>query len=63
MVYLVASFSDLCEGFQVLGDVEIFSPEEVAFYLAVFCDGFTPSAEVHTLVGQYMAAFLNKTTR
>ena len=55
------SFSDLCEGVQILGDLEIFSPDDVAFYLANLCDGFTPSGEVHTLVGQYMAAFLNKT--
>lgn len=55
------SFSDLCEGVQVLGDVGLFTPDDVAWYLANLCDGYTPSAEVHTLVGQYMVAFLDKT--
>jgi predicted dienelactone hydrolase len=55
------SFSDICEGAQILGDVGIFSADDVAYYLSIFCDGFTPSAEVHTLVGQYMVAFLDKT--
>ena len=55
------SFSDICEGAQVLGDVGLFTPDDVAWYLANFCDGYTPSAEVHTLVGQYMVAFLDKT--
>jgi hypothetical protein len=55
------SFSDTCEGVQVLGDLGIFSPEFVAWILLNNCDGFTPSGEVHSLVGKYMVAFLYKT--
>lgn len=55
------SFSDICEGIQVLGDLGIYSPDDVAYLLSLICDGITPSGEVHTLVNQYMAAFLDKT--
>ena len=52
------SFSDLCEGHQVLGDLGILSPDDVAYVLALLCDGMTPSGEVHRLVTQYTLAFL-----
>jgi predicted dienelactone hydrolase len=52
------SFPDICEGVQVLGDLGIYSPDLVALYLSLLCDGMTPSGEVHTLVGQYLVAFL-----
>lgn len=52
------SFSDLCEGFQLLGDLGFVDSETVASLLALNCDPFTPSAEVHRLVNQYTVAFL-----
>jgi predicted dienelactone hydrolase len=52
------SFSDTCEGVRVLGDLGLLSADDVAGLLALFCDGMTPSAEVHTLVNQYLIAFL-----
>jgi dienelactone hydrolase len=55
------SFSDFCEGVQVLGDLGMLSTGYVAYLLSLNCDGFTPSGEVHSLVGKYMVAFLHKT--
>ena len=52
------SFSDLCEGLQVMGDFGILSPGEVSGALAALCEGFTPISEVHRLVNQYTVAFL-----
>lgn len=52
------SFSDLCEGFQVMGDLGLLDSGSLSFLLGLYCDGFTPSAEVHRLVNQYTIAFL-----
>jgi hypothetical protein len=52
------SFSDICEGFQVMGDFGFLTPGDVSGLLGIFCDGYTPFAEVHRLVNQYTIAFL-----
>jgi len=52
------SFSDLCEGFQVMADVGILDAVDLPDILGYWCQPYTPAAEVHRLVNQYTIAFL-----
>jgi hypothetical protein len=52
------SFSDVCEGFRVMGDHGLISPEDVAFLVDLICGSVTPPSVVHPLVGQYLIAFV-----
>jgi len=52
------SYFDICEGAQVLGDMGIFDPGTVAYFLDNLCTPYTPSTDVHRLVNKYMIAFL-----
>ncbi len=54
------SFSDLCEGFQVMRDYTIIDDDLLSLILGDICDPFTPTTEVHRLANQYTIAFLKK---
>ena len=52
------SFSDICEGFQVMGDRGLLTPEDVTFLVGLFCGSVTSPGVVHPLVSKYQVAFL-----
>jgi hypothetical protein len=52
------SFSDLCEGFQVMGDRGLLTLEDVTFLVNRFCGSVTAPGVVHPLVSKYQVAFL-----
>ena len=52
------SFSDLCEGLQIMRDYGFLDEETLSQALAGLCEPFTPRDEVHRLVSQYTVAFL-----